>query len=60
MATRKIFYDGQENHLQFYVNDNGDLFLNVTSGATGAYIVLDSNDVEELIDALGLCYADMG
>lgn len=56
MATRTIFSDTDSNELDCYLNDRGEVFMNVGKpGGDGIYngfIVLGKEDVQALIHML--------
>lgn len=56
MAVKTVFTDGNNNEMDCYLNDNGEVFINV--GPRGedvhysGYITLDKEDVQQLIKLL--------
>ena len=56
MAVKTVFTDGNENEMDCYLNDEGEVFINI--GQRGehehynGYITLDKEDVQQLIKLL--------
>lgn len=57
MANRIVFFDENENELDFHVNDDGELFMQLgkrdeEGGPYNGWITLSYGDVDKLIDEL--------
>jgi hypothetical protein len=63
MPTRKVFSDEHDNEMDCYLNDKGQVFMQIGASEADAheknFIVLDKSDVTELIQILSDIEKDM-
>ena len=57
MAKRTVFSDENNNELDYFINDKGQLYISVGAGDVeqsmyNGYIALEKDDVDELIKVL--------
>lgn len=53
--TRKIFYDQNNNEMSFWINDNNQIFIQISDSDNpmlANFITIDKEDAQELVDDL--------
>ncbi len=64
MATRQVYEDDNGNQLDFYINKDSKLFMQIQAADKDpyvgvGYIVLEKEDVSEMIEHLNVLAASM-